>query len=139
MCPARHNDKQLDPNTYLDTKLGKTIMKVLAQLGQNMLKYPSLSIQETSMKFIALSLKAHNQYRDAFYRQKYKAKLETFVSHCKMSDNILAQKSLVAGLEGDIRLATEKSHLLQLAQEFQDFGDKLRSCEKTEYFDEFIQ
>lgn len=28
-----HNDRQLDPNTYLDTKLGKTIMKVLAQLG----------------------------------------------------------------------------------------------------------
>lgn len=56
-----------------------------------------------------------------------------------MSDNILAQKSLVEGLEGDIRLATEKKHLHQLASEFQQFGEKLQNSEKTEYFDEFIE
>lgn len=103
-----------------------------------MLKYPSLSVQETSMKFLALSLKANNQYRDAFYRQKYKAKLDQFVSHCKMSENILAQKDLVTSLEGDLRLPTEREHLHQLAQTFQDFNHKLQNSEKTEYFDEFI-
>lgn len=54
------------------------------------------------MKFIALNLKANNQYRDSFYRLKYKNKLKEFVSHCNMSSQILSQdKKVMAMTEGD--------------------------------------
>jgi adenylate/nucleoside-diphosphate kinase len=71
-------------------------MRVLAQLGKfsfsflgyRRLKYPGLTCKETALKFIAISLKAYNQNKDAEYRQKYKTNLSLFLKHCGMAEEI---------------------------------------------------
>lgn len=50
------------------------------------LKYPTISPQETALKFLALSLKANNPNQNEYYRRKYRKKLDDFLAGCKMCD-----------------------------------------------------
>jgi len=40
------------------------------------------------LKFIAIALKADNQYKDSVYRAKYQKKLDDFVKICEMSGKL---------------------------------------------------
>ena len=40
------------------------------------------------IKFLAISLKASNPFQDQFYRNKYSEKLDEFVQHCGLSNEI---------------------------------------------------
>eukprot|EP00828_Plagiopyla_frontata_P023701 TRINITY_DN3029_c0_g1_i9.p1 TRINITY_DN3029_c0_g1~~TRINITY_DN3029_c0_g1_i9.p1 ORF type:complete len:193 (-),score=46.23 TRINITY_DN3029_c0_g1_i9:46-624(-) len=80
-----------DAPTYLENSVGNIVMKVLAQLGYQKLKYPNLTPQETSMKFISICLKANNIYKDQRYRNKYQEKLAKFLKHCEYPQDIMDQ------------------------------------------------
>ncbi len=40
------------------------------------------------MKYLAISLKANNPYKDQNYRNKYKEKLIKFLKHCDFENEI---------------------------------------------------
>jgi len=40
--------------------LGNVSMRILAKLGYERIKYPSISCKETALKFLAICLKAFN-------------------------------------------------------------------------------
>jgi len=60
--------------------------KIIIKIGYNKLKYPTISPQETALKFVALSLKANNPNQSQYYRRKYKNKLEEFLNGCSLCD-----------------------------------------------------
>jgi len=67
----REKAQAREATAYLEHHLGNITMKVMAQLGNKRLKYPTLSYQETALKFLAISLKANNPNKDLAYRKKY--------------------------------------------------------------------
>ncbi len=80
-----------DSSSYLENSLGDIIMKVLAQLGYKQLKYPTISPQETALKFLAISLKCHNKNQNEHYRNKYKKKLQKFLKNCDFRREIKSE------------------------------------------------
>jgi len=62
------------------------MMKILSQIGDKRIKYPTINSQETALKFIAISLKANNPNQNEFYRKKYRNKLKQFLKDCEISN-----------------------------------------------------
>ena len=48
------------------------------------MKYPTISPQETALKFVALSLKASNPNQNEYYKRKYQTKLQDFLNGCHL-------------------------------------------------------
>lgn len=122
--------KRGDCTSYLELHLKNIIIRVLAQLGYQRLKYPRLSCKETVLKFIAISLKANNKNKDAAYRAKYQAKLERFLEHCSYAHELL---SAPRGNEID------EERFLEKAEVFDKFMREMESSEKRKYFQQFIK
>lgn len=68
--------------------------------GYSKLKYPTISQQETALKFLALGLKANNPNREEYYRQKYQKKMKEFQNGCNLSQAYY-QEHLKRGIIGD--------------------------------------
>jgi hypothetical protein len=62
------------------------MMKILSQIGDKRIKYPTINSQETALKFIAISLKANNPNQNEFYRKKYRNKLKQFLLDTELSN-----------------------------------------------------
>jgi hypothetical protein len=109
---------------------------VLSQLGKKKHKYLNLSIQETALKFLAIALKADNQYRDDAYRAKYHQKLQQFISVCEMSEKLANQFERKGSLDWQ---PWDEDNLLKEATEFDAFQQEMRSTDKREHFTPFIR
>ncbi len=57
-------------------------------MGYHKLKYPTISPQETALKFLALQMKANNPNKNELYRQKYKKKVGEFIDGCVLTKTI---------------------------------------------------
>ena len=55
------------------------------------MKYPTISYQETALKFMAIALKAGNPNKSEEYKKKYSDKLREFLKHCSYSEEILIE------------------------------------------------
>lgn len=82
-------NKGNDCTDYLDLHLGEIMMKILSQIGDERIKYPTINSQETALKFIAISLKANNPNQNDFYRKKYRKKLKQFLIDCELNQAFL--------------------------------------------------
>lgn len=74
---------------YLENHLGSIITKGLLELSQNKIKYPHLSVKETSLKYLALFLKANNPNNNNFGKVKYGKKLNEFLKNSKLPYELL--------------------------------------------------
>lgn len=52
--------KQPDSITFMEQALGQVVTRGLREVGENRLKYPTLSVKETMLKLFAIFLKAEN-------------------------------------------------------------------------------
>jgi len=52
--------KQQDSITFMEQALGQVVTRGLREVGENRLKYPTLSVKETMLKLFAIFLKAEN-------------------------------------------------------------------------------
>ncbi|CAD8103243.1 unnamed protein product [Paramecium sonneborni] len=130
---AKKVAKRGDCTSYLELHLKNIIIRVLAQLGYQKPKYPTLSCKETVLKFIAISLKANNKNKDAFYRNKYQEKLEKFMKNCTLAQEI--QEMYKISQESEI----DEETLLQKVEQFDQFMAELQAMEKQKYFQQFIR
>lgn len=60
----------------------------MIRLGYHKLKYPTITTQETALKFLALQMKANNPNKNELYRQKYKKKVSDFIDGCELTKTI---------------------------------------------------
>lgn len=56
----------------------------LREVGENRLKYPTLSVKETMLKLFAIFLKAENPANTDYMRQKYLKKMKEFIYRCEV-------------------------------------------------------
>jgi adenylate/nucleoside-diphosphate kinase len=60
----------------------------LREVGENRLKYPSLSVKETMLKLFAIFLKAENPANTAYMKEKYHKKMQTFIERCEVPEEL---------------------------------------------------
>lgn len=67
--------QQEESITFLEQALGSIVTRGLREVGENRLKYPSLSVKETMLKLFAIFLKAENPANTAYMKEKYHKKM----------------------------------------------------------------
>jgi len=56
----------------MEQALSSVVTRGLREVGENRLKYPTLSCKETMLKLFAIFLKAENPANTAYMSEKYK-------------------------------------------------------------------
>eukprot|EP00828_Plagiopyla_frontata_P023695 TRINITY_DN3029_c0_g1_i1.p1 TRINITY_DN3029_c0_g1~~TRINITY_DN3029_c0_g1_i1.p1 ORF type:complete len:415 (-),score=55.74 TRINITY_DN3029_c0_g1_i1:45-1289(-) len=128
-----------DAPTYLENSVGNIVMKVLAQLGYQKLKYPNLTPQETSMKFISICLKANNIYKDQRYRNKYQEKLAKFLKHCEYPQDIMDQFQRKKESQDNEWTDWDEQNLQTMTEQYDQFLKDMQAKDKETYFYDFIR
>ena len=82
-----------DRKTLLMNELGELLVKAMNQLSCARVKYPGISEKSTSLKMIALYLKASNPSKTQEERKKYKTKLKSFLNDCLIAKQIIEEKN----------------------------------------------
>ena len=72
----------------MEQALGQVVTRGLREVGENRLKYPTLSVKETMLKLFAIFLKAENPANTAFMRDKYRAKMKEFMYRCEVPQEL---------------------------------------------------
>ena len=73
-----------DSLPFLEQAMGEIVTRALLEIGCNRLKYPTLSVRETTLKLFALFLKANNPTNTTYMKQKYDKKIKLFIERCEM-------------------------------------------------------
>lgn len=80
--------QQEESITFLEQALGSIVTRGLREVGENRLKYPTLSVKETMLKLFAIFLKAENPANTAYMKEKYHKKMQTFVDRCEVPEEL---------------------------------------------------
>lgn len=72
----------------MEQALGQVVTRGLREVGENRLKYPTLSVKETMLKLFAIFLKAENPANTAYMRDKYRAKMKEFIFRCEVPQEL---------------------------------------------------
>lgn len=80
--------KQEDCKTFMAQALGTVVTRALREVGENRLKYPTLSVKETMLKLFAIFLKAENPANTDYMREKYLMKMKTFIQKCEVPQEL---------------------------------------------------
>jgi adenylate/nucleoside-diphosphate kinase len=72
----------------MEQALGQVVTRALREVGENRLKYPTLSVKETMLKLFAIFLKAENPANTEYMRQKYHAKMKQFIYRCEVPQEL---------------------------------------------------
>lgn len=68
----------------MEQSLSSVVTRGLREVGENRLKYPTLSVKETMLKLFAVFLKAENPANTDFMREKYRNKMREFIHKCEL-------------------------------------------------------
>lgn len=82
--------------TFLEQALGTIVTRGLREVGDNRLKYPTLTVKETMLKLFAIFLKAENPANTVYMKEKYHAKMRKFIENCEVPeelDDLAVEKS----------------------------------------------
>ena len=72
----------------MEQALGQVVTRGLREVGENRLKYPTLSVKETMLKLFAIFLKAENPANTTYMRDKYRAKMKEFIYRCEVPQEL---------------------------------------------------
>jgi adenylate kinase family enzyme/YHS domain-containing protein len=100
VVPVKTVNENLKPNiqvnfdnavSYLESNFSSLIMKGMLELliNKNKIKYPFLSVKETSIKYLALFLKANNPNNNQYAKSKYSKKFTEFVRNSMLPYELL--------------------------------------------------
>lgn len=76
--------KQEDSRTFMEQALGSVVTRGLREVGDNRLKYPKLTVKETTLKLFAMFLKCNNPANTEYMKNKYMKKICEFVEKCEV-------------------------------------------------------
>lgn len=84
-----HNlQKEENSVTFLEQALGSVVTKGLREIGEQRLKYPTLTVKETMLKLFAIFLKTENPANTEHMKQKYMKKMQTFLEKCTVPEEL---------------------------------------------------
>ena len=69
---------------FLEFTFGSLITKGMLELSNNRIKYPYLNVKESSLKYLALYLKANNPKNNAYAKEKYNKILKDFIRNSEL-------------------------------------------------------
>ena len=69
---------------FLEFTFGSLITKGMLELSNNRIKYPYLNVKESSLKYLALYLKANNPKNNRYAKEKYKKILKDFIRNSEL-------------------------------------------------------
>ena len=98
-----HNlQKEENSVTFLEQALGSVVTKGLREIGEQRLKYPTLTVKETMLKLFAIFLKTENPANTEHMKQKYMEKMQTFLERCTVPEELseLAEEKRKYNLAG---------------------------------------
>ena len=72
----------------MEQALGQVVTRGLREVGENRLKYPTLTVKETMLKLFAIFLKAENPANTVYMRDKYRAKMKEFIYRCEVPQEL---------------------------------------------------
>ena len=85
-------EKQISFNNtvnFLEFTFGSLITKGMLELSNNRIKYPYLNVRESSLKYLALYLKANNPHNNDYAKKKYAEILNEFIKNSKLPFELL--------------------------------------------------
>jgi len=84
-----HNlQKEENSVTFLEQALGSVVTKGLREIGEQRLKYPTLTVKETMLKLFAIFLKTENPANTEHMKKKYMKKMQTFLEKCTVPEEL---------------------------------------------------
>jgi adenylate/nucleoside-diphosphate kinase len=75
---------------FISQALGSVVTRALREVGENRMKYPTLSVKETMLKLFAIFLKAENPANTEYMRKKYYEKMHQFIQKCEVAEELHA-------------------------------------------------
>lgn len=138
-----YNENQVNfENTvnYLETNFGSYITKGMLELSKNRIKYPFLSVKETSIKYLALFLKANNPNNNEYAKKKYSKKLEEFLNNAKLPYELLDVYENYHSLSDENKLRKDlvRNQLNNISDKYDDLMEKAK-IQKNTRFDNFFK
>jgi len=64
------------------------VTKGLREIGEQRLKYPTLSVKETMLKLFAIFLKTENPANTKYMKEKYMNKMQCFLEKCSVPEEL---------------------------------------------------
>lgn len=134
--PKKLTAERTAASTVIDIqkKLIDEIALIMNHVCQMKLKHPGLTIKKTALALTSIFLKLRNPLKSTAYRQKYEAKLQSFMRSCKETDKISQQMKI------DFKILSkfEKENLSKQIKELFSTLDQLKAVGQRTYFDQFI-
>lgn len=78
----------IESTAFMEQALGSVVTRGLREVSENRLKHPHMSVKETMLKLFAIFLKAENPANSEFVKQKYLAKMKTFIERCEIAEEL---------------------------------------------------
>ncbi|GBG30951.1 Adenylate kinase 9 [Hondaea fermentalgiana] len=105
---------------YLEHTLAPLLREGLEQCGIQRLKHPSLSIEESCAKFLALFLRARNEKVSRTARVRREEMLDQFLSECQLFEQIAEQAVGGSGLRAVRSCRNDLAARAALVDRFED-------------------
>lgn len=86
--PLYNLQKEENSITFLEQALGTVVTKGLREIGEQRLKYPTLTVKETMLKLFAIFLKTENPANTEHMKEKYMKKMKTFLEKCTVPEEL---------------------------------------------------
>jgi len=86
--PLYNLQKEENSVTFLEQALGSVVTKGLREIGEQRIKYPTLTVKETMLKLFAIFLKTENPANTENMREKYMKKMKSFLEKCTVPEEL---------------------------------------------------
>lgn len=125
---------------YLETNFGSFITKGMLELNKNRIKYPYLSVKETSIKYLALFMKANNPNNNEFAKKKYSRKLQEFLNNARLPYELLEvyEQHNSINEENKLKKELKRNQLNKLAEKYDELME-IAKIQKNTKFDNFFK
>ena len=131
-----NEDKRVDFNNtinYLETNFGSLITKGMLELSRNRIKYPYIDTKESSIKYLALFLKANNPRNSKYSKQKYSNKLKTYLENAQLPYDLLNVYECYKKEEGYLKKELLLRELKKLANNYDELMEIAKNQKNTKF------
>jgi adenylate/nucleoside-diphosphate kinase len=118
---------------YLETNFASLITKGMLELSKNRIKFPYISVKETSIKYLALFLKANNPNNSEYAKTKYKKKFEDFLKNSKIPFDLMNVYENHMKENNTLKKQLIRKQLNNLADKYDDLMDKAKTLTNTRF------
>ncbi len=119
---------------FLEFTFGSLITKGMLELSKNKIKYPYLDVKESSLKYLALFLKANNPNNNEYEKKKYNEILKDFIKNSKLPFELLrVHENYVKEKDNPLHQKLIKKQLDNTATKYDELMEKAKIQNNTRF------